>query len=46
MVRYTSEQRAFLYDSYVNYGSAGKCRREFRRKFRGERVPGRQTIRN
>jgi hypothetical protein len=44
MVRYISEQRSFLYDSYVNYGSAGKCRREFRRKFRDERVPSRKTI--
>jgi transposase len=28
------------------YGSAGKCQRNFRRKFRGERVPSRQTILN
>jgi Fe2+ transport system protein FeoA len=42
MVRYTLEQRVFLYDTYVKYGSAGKCRR----KFRGERVPSRQTIHN
>jgi hypothetical protein len=26
MVRYTLEQRVFLYDTYVNYGSARKCR--------------------
>jgi transposase len=30
----------------VKYGSAGKCRQKFRRKFRGERVPSRQTIHN
>jgi ribosomal protein S19E (S16A) len=40
------EQRVFLYDSYVKYGSAGKRRRKFRRRFRDERVPSRQTIRN
>jgi transposase len=44
VVRDTSEQRVFLYDTYVKYGSAGKCRRKFRRKFRDERVPSRQTI--
>jgi hypothetical protein len=37
-VRYTLEQRVFLYDAYVKCGSARKCRR----KFRGERVPSRQ----
>jgi hypothetical protein len=42
MVRYTLEQRAFLYDTYVKYGSARKCRR----KFRDERVPSGQTIHN
>jgi hypothetical protein len=40
MVRYTLEQRVFLYDTCVKYGSAGKCRR----KFHNERVPSRQTI--
>jgi hypothetical protein len=44
--RYTSEQRVFLYDIYVKYGSAGKCRRKFRRKFRDGRVPRRKTIHN
>jgi hypothetical protein len=44
MVRDTLEQRVFLYDTYVKYGSAGKCRQKFRRKFRDERVPSRQTI--
>jgi hypothetical protein len=46
MVRYTSKQRIFLYETYVTYGSARKCRRKFRGKFRFERVPSRQTIRN
>jgi hypothetical protein len=46
MVRCTSQQRVFLYDTYVKYGSAGKCRRKFRRKFRDERVPSRQTFHN
>jgi transposase len=46
MVRYTLKQCEFLYDTYVKYGSARKCRRKFRRKFRNERVPSRQTIRN
>jgi hypothetical protein len=46
MVRYTLEQRVFLYDTYLKYGSAGKCRRKFRRKFRDERVPSRQTSHN
>jgi hypothetical protein len=46
MVRYTLEQRVFLYDIYVKYGSARKCRRKFRCTFRDERVPSRQTIHN
>jgi hypothetical protein len=46
MVRDTSEQRVLLYDTYVKYGSAGKCRRKFRRKYRDVRVLSRQTIHN
>jgi hypothetical protein len=48
MVRYarTSQQRVFLYDTYVKYGSAGRCRRKFRRNFRDERIPSRQTVHN
>jgi hypothetical protein len=42
MVRYTLEQRAFLYDTYVKYRSGEKSRR----KFHDERVPSRQTIHN
>jgi hypothetical protein len=46
MVRYTSEHRVFVYDTYMKYGSAGKCRRKLRRKFRDESIPSRQTIHN
>jgi hypothetical protein len=46
MLHYSLEQRVFLYDTYVKYGSAGKCRRKFRHKFRDERVPSRQAIHN
>jgi hypothetical protein len=44
MVWYTLEQRVFLYDTYLKYGSAIKYRRKFWRKFHDERVPSRQTI--
>jgi hypothetical protein len=44
MVRYTLEELVFLYDTYVKYGSARKCRRKFRRKVRDEGIPIRQTI--
>jgi hypothetical protein len=46
MERYTLEQREFLYDTYVKYGSAGKCRRKFHSEFHIERVASRQKIRN
>jgi transposase len=46
MVCCTLEQRVFLYDTYVKYESAVKCRRKFRHKFCDERVPSRQTIHN
>jgi transposase len=46
MVRSTLEQRVFLYDTYVKYGSAAKCRRKLRRNFCDERVPSRQAIHN
>jgi hypothetical protein len=46
MVRYALKQHIFLYDTYVIYGSAGKCRQKCQRKFRDERVPSRQTIHN
>jgi hypothetical protein len=35
-----------MYDTYVKYGCAGKCQQIFWRKFRDERVPNMQTIRN
>jgi hypothetical protein len=35
MVRYTVEQRVFMYGSYVKCGSARKSRGKFRRKFPG-----------
>jgi transposase len=42
-----SEQHVlYLYDTYVKYGSARKCRRKFRRKFHDERVRSRQTFHN
>jgi hypothetical protein len=46
MVRYNLEQSVFLYDTRLKYGSARKCRRKFRRNFRDERIPSRQTIHN
>jgi hypothetical protein len=46
MVRYTLEQRVFLHDTYMKYGSARKCRRKLRSKFRDERVPSRQIFHN
>jgi hypothetical protein len=45
MVRYTSEQRTFLYDTYMKYGSTGKCRRKFRPKF-CDGVPTRYKFHN
>jgi hypothetical protein len=47
MVRYTCSllQRVFLYDTYVKYESARKCRQKYPRKFR-KKVPSRQTIHN
>jgi hypothetical protein len=35
MVRYSVEQRVFLYEPYVKSISARKCERKFRRKFPG-----------
>jgi hypothetical protein len=46
MVHYALEQPVFLYDTYVKYGSAGKCRQKFWHKFHDERVLSRQTIHN
>jgi hypothetical protein len=44
MVRYASEQRIFLYDTYAKYRSARNSRRKFRRKFCDGRVSSRQAI--
>jgi hypothetical protein len=46
MVRSTLEKRVFLHDTYVNYRSAGKCRRKCRRKFRDKRFTSRKTSHN
>jgi hypothetical protein len=46
MVLCTLEQRVLLYDTCVKYETVRKCQRKFRRKFRYERVPSRQTIHN
>jgi hypothetical protein len=37
MVQYTLEQRVFLYDTYVEYGSARKCWQIFQCKFHDEK---------
>jgi transposase len=42
MVHYTLEQHVFLYDSYVKYRSARKCRQ----KFHDDIIPSRQAIHN
>ncbi|KAJ4441342.1 hypothetical protein ANN_11197 [Periplaneta americana] len=44
MAEYTLEQRIFLYDAYVKYSSARRCRREFEHRFAGVRIPSRSTI--
>jgi hypothetical protein len=44
MMQYTFRASVLLYYTYVKYGSAKKCRRKFRLKFRDERVSSRQTI--
>jgi hypothetical protein len=46
MVKYTLEERVFLYDSYVKYGAARKCQQKFRCKFHDEKLPSTQTIHN
>jgi hypothetical protein len=46
MVCYTLQQHVFLHDTYVKYGSVGKCRQKFQCRFRDERVPSRKTIHN
>jgi hypothetical protein len=46
MVRYSVEQRVFLYDSHVEYGSAGKCRRKFDVNFVMKEFPVGKKIHN
>ncbi|PSN51602.1 hypothetical protein C0J52_09095 [Blattella germanica] len=44
LVRYTLEQKRFIYDTYTRKKSIKKCRRKFRRKFPGIPVPHKSTI--
>jgi hypothetical protein len=44
MVKYTLEQRIFLYDSYVKKKSYKSCKRRFRRRYPGDRIPASSTI--
>jgi hypothetical protein len=44
MVKYTLEQRIFLYDSYVKKKSYESCKRKFRRRYPGVRIPASSTI--
>jgi hypothetical protein len=46
MVWYILEQRLFLYDTHVKYGSARKCQKKCWHKFHDERVHIRQTFHN
>ncbi|XP_069683629.1 uncharacterized protein [Periplaneta americana] len=43
-IRYTLQQRLFLYDCYVKRSSVRVCRRKFCRKFPGERIPSRTAV--
>jgi hypothetical protein len=44
MVKYTLEQRFFLFDSYVKKKSYKSCKRRFRRRYPGVRIPDSSTI--
>jgi hypothetical protein len=44
MVKYTLEQQIFLYDSYVKKKSYKSCKRRFRRRYPGVRIPASSTI--
>jgi hypothetical protein len=46
MVKFTLQHQAFLYGYYVKYKSARTCQRKFRVKFRGIRIPQRNSIQN
>ncbi|PSN48487.1 hypothetical protein C0J52_11729 [Blattella germanica] len=43
-VRYTFEQRRFVYDTYKRKKSIKKCHRKFKRKFPGIPVPQKSMI--
>jgi hypothetical protein len=44
MVKYTLEERIFLYDSHVKNKSYKACKRRFRRRYPGVRIPASSTI--
>jgi hypothetical protein len=44
MVKYTLEQRIFLYDSYVKNKSYKSCKTRFRRRYPGVRIPASSAI--
>jgi hypothetical protein len=44
MVKYTLEQRIFLYDSYVKKKSCKSGKRRFRRRYPGVCIPASSTI--
>jgi hypothetical protein len=44
MVKYTLEQQIFLYDSYVKKKSFKSCKRRFRHRYPGVRIPASSTI--
>jgi hypothetical protein len=44
MVKYTLEQRIFLYDSYVKKKSYKSCKRRFHCRYPGVRIPASSTI--
>jgi hypothetical protein len=44
MVKYTLEQRIFLYDSYVKKKSYKSCKGKFRRRYPGVHIPASSTI--
>jgi hypothetical protein len=44
MVKYTLEQRIFLYDSHVKKKSYKSCRRRFHHRYPGVRIPASSTI--
>lgn len=43
-IKYSVEQRVFMYDNYVKYSSWRKCCRKFRRKYPEVTVPCKSTI--